>query len=47
MVKVEMPRASWDSLLLMLTFVDPFLVDAGQVNIMIDEIDRQLEGQES
>ena len=47
MPRIEMPLASWDSLLLMLTFVDPFLVDAGQVNIMIDEIDRQLEGQES
>jgi hypothetical protein len=46
MLRVEMPLASWEILLFMLTFVDPFLVDAGQVNDMIDEIDRQLEGQE-
>ena len=46
MLRVEMPLASWEMLLLMLTCVDPFLVEAWQVNSVIDEIEKQLEGQE-
>ncbi len=46
MKNIEMPLAAWDTLLLMLACVDPFLVEAWQVNSMIDEIEKQLEGQE-
>jgi hypothetical protein len=46
MPKVEMPRASWESLLAMLSMLDSWHVDPTQVDIMYREISEQVYSQE-
>ena len=46
MPKVEMPRASWDSLLIMLEYVDQHHINWTMVQIMRKEIEDQVYSQE-
>lgn len=46
MPKVEMPRAEWESLLAMLSFLDSSYVNPTLVDIMYREISEQVYSQE-
>lgn len=46
MPKVEMPCASWDSLLHMLSMLDSHYIDPVQIDIMYREIAEQVYSQE-
>jgi len=46
MVKVEMPRASWEFVLAMLENHDVFLMDTPLKNYIVREIEKQVYSQE-